>query len=311
MTRVRIDNREIRRDVHGRVVDAHDGSLEYFEGRFWWYGTAYGAHDGFTPDNDFVVYSSPDLSTWTRHGSILPDRPQGMFYRPYVVRRPLTGDYVLWFNWMERFWESRYGVAVSPGPAGPFEIVTESARIGHAQPGDLNLFVDDDGAGYLIYTSIAEKHGMSVERLAPDLLSSTLESSGVISRGDEAPALFRRDGVYYALFDSTCCFCPNGSGVKVYTAPAPLGLWTLQGNVNRRPADHPCGPEPVINAQQAHVARVPTVDGPAFLWTGDRWGSRNDGVKGHDQQYWGLLEFTADGAVAPMRWVNEWTFTLP
>ena len=41
----------------------------------------------------------------------------------------------------------------------------------------------------------------------------------------------------------------------------------------------------------------------AYIWMGDRWGSRPDEVKGHDFQYWGRpLEFTDDGGILPLQW---------
>ena len=36
-----ISNVNPRRDSHGEILDAHDGALEYFEGRFYLYGTRY------------------------------------------------------------------------------------------------------------------------------------------------------------------------------------------------------------------------------------------------------------------------------
>ena len=47
----------------------------------------------------------------------------------------------------------------------------------------------------------------------------------------EAPALFFNDGLYYALFGSCCCYCYQGSGAIVHTAPHPLGPWTSLGDV--------------------------------------------------------------------------------
>jgi len=43
------------------------------------YGTAYGKTDGMT-NNDFRVYSSPDLEHWTFEGTLLKDRPYALYY---------------------------------------------------------------------------------------------------------------------------------------------------------------------------------------------------------------------------------------
>jgi hypothetical protein len=61
---IKVNNRDPRLDVDGNIIDAHDGALEFFEGRFYWYGTAYGDTDWFTNRNEFHVYTSPDLSRW-------------------------------------------------------------------------------------------------------------------------------------------------------------------------------------------------------------------------------------------------------
>jgi hypothetical protein len=37
----------------------------------------------------------------------------------------------------------------------------------------------------------------------------------------EAPALFKRQGVYYALFGECCCFCSFGSGIQVQSERKP------------------------------------------------------------------------------------------
>jgi hypothetical protein len=309
MRQLHINNRDPRHDTEGRIVDAHDGSLEYFAGRFYWYGTAYGETDGFTSANSFRVYSSPDLSSWTAHGDILPERPEGVYYRPYVAYCAASGQYVLWYNWYPTLWEGQYGVAVSETPGGPFRIVNDHVAVRHPKPGDHGLFVDDDGAGYLIYTSIGEGHGISIERLTADYCASIGENSGIFSKGDEACALFKRGSTYYALFDNCCCFGPQGTGVNVFTATVPFGPYTFRGNINRQPS--PCGNVPIINAQQAHVARFPSTAGPIYVWTGDRWGSRLDGVKGHDFQFWSApLEFQEDGSIGMLRWVSEWSFEL-
>ena len=52
----------------------------------------------------------------------------------------------------------------------------------------------------------------------------------------EAPALFLRNAVYYAVFGHCCCYCYQGSGAIVHTAPHPLGPWTSLGDVACIPA---------------------------------------------------------------------------
>ena len=295
-----------RRDRSGTVLDVHDGCLEYFNGAFYLYGTRYGDTDGFTPANRYVCYRSPDLLQWQYEGELLQNPPKGVYYRPYVKFNPKTKKYVLWYNWYPTLWEGQYGVAVADDPAGPFVIQNPCVQVAFAQPGDHGLFIDDDDAAYLIYTSIAEGHGISIEKLSEDYLSSTLKNSGIIEKGVEACALFKRNGLYYALFDRTCCFCPEGTGARVYTGVSPFGPFEYRGNINR------IDDRIIIPAQQTHVAAVPSAAGVQFIWMGDMWGSTTDGIKGHDFQYWSSpLQFDADGMIAPLVWENTIVVQLP
>lgn len=304
---VTIHNDIPRRDTAGHILDAHDGNLQFFNGRYYLYGTAYDSTAGFSINNRFRVYSSADLEHWTYEGEILKSPPDGVYYRPYVAYNPTTRKYVLWYNWYPKLWNGQVGVAVSDTPIGPFTIVNSDVQLSQAadHPGDGSLFVDHDNTAYFIYTTIDQRHSIRIEKLRPDFLSSTGQVSPVLAQGCEAPALFRRGDTYYALFDSTCCFCKNGSGARVYTASAPLGPYTLRGNINRDPDHHP-----VIHAQQTYVATIPSPGGPTMLWMADRWGSRPDHIKGHDFQYWAPLHFTPDGAIDDLTDTPVWSATI-
>ncbi len=302
---VTIQNTVPRRDVDGNVIDAHDGCLHFYAGRYYLYGTAYGKTAGYTINNRFRVYSSADLERWTYEGELLKSPPDGVYYRPYVAYNQRTRKYVLWYNWYRKLWDGEVGVATSDTPVGPFTIVNTHVELSQAKdhPGDGSLFVDDDNTAYFIYTAIDQHHSIRVERLAPDFLSSTGQVSGVLGVGCEAPSIFRRGSSYYALFDTTCCFCTEGSGARVLVASNPMGPYRQIANINRDAAG-----KTTIPAQQTFVATIETATGPAYLWMGDEWNSRPDGVKGHDLQYWGPpLRFAADGSILPLENTPAWT----
>lgn len=306
--RITVSNAVPRRDKKGEIVDAHDGCLHFFNGRYYLYGTAYGKSAGYGFNNRFRVYSSADLEHWVFEGELLKAPPDGVYYRPYVAYNPKTGKYVLWYNWCPKLWEGKVGVAVSDTPVGPFTIVNPSAHVAGARgrPGDGSLFVDNDGAGYFIYTSIDENHAIRIDRLTADFFDSTGETSEVLGVGSEAPSLFRYRDRYYVLFDRTCCFCAAGSGVRVLMGTRPLGPFTELKNINRG-ADG----NPIVAAQQTFVAQLPTPQGTAFMWMADRWGSRSDGIKGHDLQFWSApLRFAADGSIAPIENNAAWSLDV-
>lgn len=305
---VTIQNTVPRRDTQGNVIDAHDGCLRFFAGRYYLYGTAYGKTAGYTINSRYRVYSSSDLEHWTFEGELLKSPPDGVYYRPYVAYNALTRKYVLWYNWYRKLWDGQVGVATSDTPVGPFTIANDDVQLSQAKdrPGDGSLFVDEDNTAYFIYTAIAQDHSIRVERLTPDYLSSTGEVSPVLAKGCEAPSIFRRGASYYAVFDTTCCFCTEGSGARVFVATHPLGPYTQIGNINRD-----ANGKPTIPAQQTFIATVQTPDGPVYLWMGDEWNSRPDGIKGHDLQYWGPpLKFAADGSILPLENTPSWTVSV-
>lgn len=314
----------------GEILDAHGGCLQFFKGRFYLYGTAFGTNRDYAGLNSLVVYSSPDLANWTREGELLKNPPTGVYYRPYVIFNPKTQKYVLWYNWYPKLWKGQDGVAVSDSPAGPFTIVTEKAHLQGTCPGDGSLFLDDDGTAYYIYTDIANDYSVRIERLTPDFLDSSHEVSKVMSTGAEAPLMFRRDNLYYALCGPLCATCPKGSEVQVFTSVSPLGPFSTKPsfNINRRSLEPNSNPPvagsatntqkgwftfrpeasvPIIPAQETWIAQIPIGGDMAYIWMADRWGSSPDGMIAHDFQFWSTpLEFTADGEILPIKDTAKW-----
>lgn len=306
---VTIDNSQARHDDAGNIVDAHDGCLQFFAGRYYLYGTSYGRSSGFSINNRFRCYSSPDLQNWTFQGELLESPPDGVYYRPYVVFNSERRKYVLFYNWYPKLWNGKTGVAVSDTPEGPFTIANADLVLSQSasQPGDGSPFIDEDGTAYFIYTVIGQNHSVRIEQLTRDYLASSGKVSQVLATNCEAPVLFRRGERYYALMDECCCFCSEGSGAKVFTASSPLGLFAQRGNINRPSMDEP----PTIAAQQTWVAPLPSEHGVAYLWMADRWNSAVDGVKGHDWQFWSApLQFREDGTILPIENRTTWEATL-
>lgn len=185
-------------------------------------------------------------------------------------------------------------MATSDLPEGPFKVVDSNVRVHYGTGGDNTLFVDDDGQGYLAYTSHATNVRISVERLSSDYLSSSNESSGPIGDGpSEAPAMFKRNGHYYLTFGPTCCYCTAGSRTDVYVAGAPLGPYAKLGALAAASETH---------AQQNYVFQ--TAQGE-WVWTGNRWASAPDGVFAHAFQTWLPMEWD-DSASPPAPLALHW-----
>lgn len=355
---VLVNNSAPMLDVDGNILDCADGTYHLVNGRWYSICVSYGLCTapvpqgctqmpdlcGFRNTHNVSVFSSPDLSSgsWQFERLALPytERPPGILYRPHVVFNAATRLWVLWFNLLDRPRFQGYVVATSPHPAGPYTVRVPEVALARANCGDFDLFVDDDGTGFVIYTC---GHVMGIESLDAQFLGSGGAVSPLFpSYFVEAPVLFRRGAVYFALFGWCCCYCRQGSGVMVHTAPHPLGPWTLVNSTAHPDGDVACVPPAgapgglgegggrwllpapvdtpnqgcayingtartdtvsVTRSQQNSLIRLP--DG-RIVWTGNRWGQAPDGIKGHEPQAWLPLEFNAAGAVLPMHWLDTW-----
>lgn len=322
-----IRNFEPRRDLYGDIIDAHDGCLEWFEDRYWLYGTRYGTSDGYQNSHKFVVYSSFDLVEWTPGGEIIPELPKAVHFRPYVKFCTATGRYVLWYYWTPAWkgttnWRAgdgpvepfRFAAAVGSSPRGPFQIVNRDCRLTRPSKGDHNLFQDSDGSCYIVYTSPHDDFQIMVEKLSSDYLSGSGLISERISRGVEAPCMFRRGDYYYVLCGTTCCFCPEGAGAQVYRSKCPLGPYERRNDINRYSLEDDVPGRKggiIVAGQESFVATIFTPEGKKFLWMADLWESAPDKIKGHDFQYWSSpLSFDEGGDINPLKVESEWSVDL-
>lgn len=304
-----------RFDVNGDQVDAHGGEVRWFEGRYYMYAETYGC--GFewhklapSPFCGFRVYSSPDLVEWTDHGLLFDVSgwepwqrrcswwTSGCF-RPHVVFNRSTRKYVLWVNVYDP--PVGYYVLESDSPTGPFVergvprlAFNADARGGAVNNGDQNLFVDEDGTGYVVYSEWARSGGdLVVERLTPDYRSGTGQHVRLGTRHSESPSLFKREGRYYVTASTPPNAAYGTSATSYWTAPGPLGPWSSP----RKISANSCGGQPF------HVSELPTPSGGSWhLYQSDLW-LNSDGREGGDlnqapaPQFWAPLRFDSRGRI--------------
>ena len=292
---VTIRNDVARLAVDGSYVDAHDGMVLEHEGTYFLYGEAYGNQTLGTPYpwTDWprlAVYTSPDMVSWTYRGPVL-ERSQvgGTLWIPNVIYHPPSNRFIMWFG------AGGWGTATSTDGIH-FEpaVLNQYSRFGPAAGTDgTGVFIDDDGAGYIIFSSSPPgfDHIVSIERLSDDLLTSTnVKVADVFpDRYVESPSLFKHNGHYYATYGSCCCGCNEGSGLVVFTASSVHGPWVRQhphGDVNCRDASaDACGGygkrsgnlnDLVYHAQWWGPSFIPVVRenntlSIAVLFSGRRW----------------------------------------
>jgi hypothetical protein len=328
---VNISNVIPRRDLDNAILDAHDSKILSYNGLYHWFAASYGnctepsgsngcasvsvGACGFQTDHNVSLYTSPDLVTWTNKGVVfgaignLP--PNSVLFAPKTVYNPKTKLFVMFFNYIvNTFSSSYYGIATSTLPTGPFVIQNKNIALRYQDNGDENLLVDDDGTAYLIYTTLSHSHSMSIERLADDYLTSLgatdpSQSSGIFGDSNvEAPAVFKRHGIYYAVFGSCCCYCGSGSVVTVYTSIAgPLGPYTKRTTLAASSSTTSSSSmsydgDQNFGSQQTDIFSYFDSSGvEQFMYIGDHWQSAPDGLKSHDFTVWAPLIFTTDGNV--------------
>ena len=308
-------------------------------------------HCGFQGNHSINVWRSKTLASgsWEFVAEIMPEaeRPASHnIFRPDAIYNPNTNMWVLWVNYV--YFNGSYAgcwAATAAAPGGPF-ILAKSLVNTTTNTGDFHLFVDPhDGhnTGYVIYSS---NWVILIEKLQPDYLSITSAKDVFVFDQDpydywsEAPMLFERNGVYYALFSWCCCYCLQGSGIIVHTAPHPLGPWErLGGNIACEPGSPYVPPNHApfdslnwngsvsptagqgcqrndpsttsqTRAQQNFIATIDTPSGQEFLWIGDRWQQSWDGTKGHDPQTFLPLFFSDEGSIMPVTWLDRFSMDV-
>ena len=100
-----------------------------------------------------------------------------------------------------------YYNAVSATPGGPFQVATANASIdGSSNADDFDLHVDDDGRAYIVYDQ--NLASLRVAPLTPDFLAFdvSVPPSVLVDGNYEAPAVFKRKGVYYFTYGWIVCF---------------------------------------------------------------------------------------------------------
>lgn len=323
---------------------------------------------GQTSNNTVGVWRSDTLAhgSWELLSSFEPSAagwPKCTYFRSHALRSAATGKYVLWLN-AQSCWGNTDGtgcpngsankcfaVGTSDSPTGPFMyqgIAPDVRYITEGGTGDFGLFQDDDDAktSYIIYKRSGaapgnQAHRMTLQQLRPDLLGAVpgnASSAGVFGAVFvEAPAMFKRQGVYYSLFGQCCAFCAHGTGIGVYTATHPLGPWVEQAQIGcaeKVPLGCGCGmPLPgvyntscrrgVAATTFAQQNSVIVTGGGDFVWTGDRWQSACantvasqglpktglppglDCVKAYDLQYWSTLKWSDGTPPLPAQVVFE------
>eukprot|EP00040_Diaphanoeca_grandis_P034919 m.218170 g.218170 ORF g.218170 m.218170 type:complete len:402 (-) comp33256_c1_seq4:91-1296(-) len=277
----------------------------------------------FATNHSVVLYSTSDLTNWTRHGVVLSplDYPRGIEFRPHVVYNPTTKTFIMWFeDRPSAIVSAGYSVAVSTSITGPFEVIESGIKMADI-PGDFDLLVDDDGSCYHVQTTTNDPNATTGFVVTMLNTSYTAPASPTISKRFESPlpaegpAFFKRGPKdYFILAGTTCCACKGGSSVYMFRSPSPLGPWRFVrdvGSVTPRHFDPHSASNYVTRSQASSVFHVAgNHQQQQWVWLGNQWGLPGI-TRNSDLLYWHVLEFSqTNGDVLQFVWAPNATVSV-
>ncbi|MFI1660842.1 RICIN domain-containing protein, partial [Streptomyces sp. NPDC020472] len=141
-------------------------------------------------------------------------------------------------------------------------------------------FVDTDGTGYMI-SAANENADLHVYRLTADYTNVAAQVQKLwAGQSREAPAMFKRNGVYFLLTSWATGWAPNQQ--KYATATSITGTWSGLKDI---------GDWNTYGSQTAYVLPVQGTSGTSYLYMGDRWGNSMGGMVQDSQYVWLPLKF--------------------
>ncbi|MEU0659423.1 RICIN domain-containing protein [Streptomyces lavendulocolor] len=270
-------------DTTGADVHAHGGGVVKVDQYYYWFG------ENRNADNTFryvSAYRSSDLKNWEFRNHVLtqatdPELQSANIERPKVVHNRATDTFVMWMHKENGadYSEARAAVATSKTVDGDYTWHGSSRPLGHMSR-DITTFVDTDGTGYMI-SAANENADLHVYRLTSDYTAvDALVQKLWPGNWREAPAMFKRDGVYFLLTSGATGWSANQQ--KYATATSIGGAWSDLKDIGDATAYH---------SQTAYVLPVQGTRGTGYVYMGDRWGNSMGGTVNDSQYVWLPLEF--------------------
>jgi hypothetical protein len=250
---------------------------------YYWFG------ENRNADNSFKyvsVYRSTDMRTWEFRNNVLTqdsaaELASANIERPKVIYNSTTHKYVMWMHKESAtdYSEAKVAVAESDTVDGDYTYLGSFRPMGITSR-DETLFQDGDGSAYLI-TSAAGNADLDIFKLTDDYTGIASEVADPWpGTYREAPAVFKRNGVYFALTSANSGWSPNQQAYATATSLA--GPWT---------AMTPVGDHTAYGSQTAYVQAIQGTSGTSYLYMGDRWGNSMGGDVEDSQYVWLPLTF--------------------
>ena len=272
-------------DTKGERIQAHGGSVMFWDGWYYWYGE----NKEFTDLGEKLwhwgvrCYRSQDLYNLEDLGVIVPPcpddpssplHPTSKMDRPHIIYNAKTKKFVCWLKIMERDFSQTETILTADAITGPYTMVKKGFKPLGMSGGDFDLVVAEDGKAYYYF-----EHPHS-EMICAELTEDYTDVTGVYSMhfpgqqppyAREAPAHFVRNGKHYLFTSGTTSKFPNPSEVAV--ADSWHGPFRVLGD--------PHGEDESRTSYHSQISSVLKVEGKKDLYIAcaDRWRPQDMDVK--------------------------------
>ncbi|MBW0472602.1 hypothetical protein O181_012317 [Austropuccinia psidii MF-1] len=182
--------------------------------------------------SDGLNFSEPRVLL--TQSTICADSNDGMCKLEAVsfLQHPKTSEVIMWAHWEEKKGYGKAHVAVAFGQPGSSWTFGGSFRpLGHDSR-DMSVFVDVDGAGYLI-SSTSMNSDMNIYALSPDFHKvRRLVATVLKGQRREAPAMVRYQNYYYLFTSQAAGWYPSaGQYISARNLSGPWSEPRLIGNL--------------------------------------------------------------------------------
>jgi len=296
-------------DTSGNPIQAHGGGVIKVGNYYYWFGENRNSNGTFYAVS---CYRSADLVHWEFRNNVLSQNSAAELKpanieRPKVIFNASTNKYVMWMHWENGsdYGASRAAVASSDTVDGNYTYLgsarplVSSGVVDHGTVGyqsrDCTAFVDTDGKGYFI-SATNENYDLNLYLLKSDYLSIDSLAALLFKGGHrEAPALWKRNNVYFLLTSAATGWDPNQA--QYATSSSLISGWSGWANV---------GDSTTFYSQSTFVVPVQGSSGTAYLYMGDRWAGAWSEPVNNSTYIWIPISFSSNTALS-MSWVNTIT----
>ena len=214
-------------DDRGRHIQAHGGGMIKLGDTWYWFGEDRSQEND--PNRRYVsCYSSKDLANWTFRSQVMkqtdPENlgPGWVLERPKVFYNAKTKKYVIYMHLDDgKYKVARVAIATCDKADGDYQYQRSFRPLGQ-ESRDIGQFIDDDGAGYLIFEDRPAK-AFHIARLSDDFMTVEKDVS-VVKAPLEGGALVHYQGLYYAIGSYLTGWDPNPN--QYATAKSLAGPWS-------------------------------------------------------------------------------------